>query len=309
MPIPILIAKKQIQLTESQGRIAQYITDHYDEAIFLTASKLARQVGVSEATIVRLAQVLGFSGYPEMQRMLREKLQERLTTVTRLEGTFRNVGRNDEGILMKVIQEDIQNLSQTLQEIPQDTFRQAVADIIAARRIYVVGLRGAHAPALVLSLYLRYLKKHACAVIPGYGDVWNTLHGVSSEDLIIGISFPRYTRLTIEILEYAHEQGARVGTITDSPFSPLARNADWVLPVRSRLDSFIESFTAAMSLVNALLTAVSVQDPGETMKALKEREAIWKKKEIYITPYTQQRARKKNKQTARQQEASQKTLC
>jgi DNA-binding MurR/RpiR family transcriptional regulator len=264
--------------------------DHYDEAIFLTASKLARQVGVSEATIVRLAQVLGFDGYPKMQRMLREKLQDRLTTVTRLEETVRNV-RSEGDVLTKVMQEDIRNLSRTLQEISLDTFRQAVADMQSAKRIYVVGMRGAHAPALVLSLYLRFLKKQATAVIPGYGDVWNTLHGMGSEDLVIGISFPRYTKLTIDVLEYAHEQGARVGAITDSPFSPLARNADWVLPVHSRLDSFIESFTAAMSLVNALLTALSVQDPEETMKALKERETLWQQKEIYVIPYADHRNR------------------
>jgi DNA-binding MurR/RpiR family transcriptional regulator len=290
MPIRTLIADRQIQLTASQSRAAQYIMDHYDEAIFLTASKLARQVGVSEATIVRLAQVLGFDGYPKMQRMLREKLQDRLTTVTRLEETVRNV-RSEGDVLTKVMQEDIRNLSRTLQEISLDTFRQAVADMQSAKRIYVVGMRGAHAPALVLSLYLRFLKKQATAVIPGYGDVWNTLHGMGSEDLVIGISFPRYTKLTIDVLEYAHEQGARVGAITDSPFSPLARNADWVLPVHSRLDSFIESFTAAMSLVNALLTALSVQDPEETMKALKERETLWQQKEIYVIPYADHRNR------------------
>jgi DNA-binding MurR/RpiR family transcriptional regulator len=298
MPIPTLIADKQIQLTASQSRAAQYIMDHYDEAIFLTASKLARQVGVSEATIVRLAQVLGFDGYPEMQRMLREKLQDRLTTVTRLEETVRNV-RSDGDVLTKVMQEDIRNLSRTLQEISLDTFHQAVADMQSAKRTYVVGMRGAHAPALVLSLYLRFLKKQATAVIPGYGDVWNTLHGMGSEDLVIGISFPRYTKLTIDVLEYAHEQGARVGAITDSPFSPLARNADWVLPVHSRLDSFIESFTAAMSLVNALLTALSVQDPEETMKALKERETLWQQKEIYVIPYADHRNRNNERRPKR----------
>lgn len=140
MPIPTLIADKQIQMTSSQSRAAQYITDHYDEAIFMTASKLARQVGVSEATIVRLAQVLGFDGYPAMQRMLREKLQERLTTVTRLEKSVQNV-RNDGDVLTKVMQEDIRNLSQTLQEISLDTFHKAVVDMKSAKMIYVVGMR------------------------------------------------------------------------------------------------------------------------------------------------------------------------
>ena len=284
MPINALLSDNRIQLTEAQKRAVKYIMDHYDESIFLTASKLAKKAGVSEATIVRLAQVLGFDGYPKLQQMLRKNLQNRLTTVNRLEQTVKNI-RTDGDILTRIIQEDIRNLSETLRDISLETFHKAVTDMKNARRIYVVGLRGAHAPALVLALYLRFLQKQASAVIPGYGDVWNTLHGMTSDDLVIGISFPRYTRLTIEILEYAKENGARVGAITDSVISPLARNADWVLPVHSRLDSFIESFTAAMSLVNALLTELSVQNPEETKKALKEREFLWQKKEIYVLPF------------------------
>jgi DNA-binding MurR/RpiR family transcriptional regulator len=294
MPINTLLAENRIQLTEAQKRAVQYIMDHYEESIFLTASKLAKKAGVSEATIVRLAQVLGFDGYPKLQQMLRTKLQDRLTTVTRLEQTVKSVTDGD--ILTRIIQEDIRNLSETLRDISLETFHQAVADMKNARRIFVVGLRGAHAPALVLALYLRFLGKQASPVIPGYGDVWNTLHGMGADDLTIGISLPRYTKLTIDILEYAKENGARVGAITDSLVSPLARNADWVLPVHSRLDSFIESFTAAMSLVNALLTELSVQNPQETMKALKDRELLWQKKEIYVLPFADYKnGRKKRK--------------
>jgi DNA-binding MurR/RpiR family transcriptional regulator len=299
MPINTLLADNRIELTDAQKRAAKYIMDHYEESIFLTASKLAQKAGVSEATIVRLAQVLGFDGYPKLQQMLRTRLQDRLTTVTRLKETVKHT-RTDGDILSRIMQEDIRNLSETLRDIPLETFHQAVADMKNARRIYVVGLRGAHAPALVLALYLRFLGKQATPVIPGYGDVWNTLHGMSAEDLVIGISLPRYTKLTIEILEFAKETGSRVGAITDSLISPLARNADWVLPVHSRLDSFIESFTAAMSLVNALLTELSVQNPEETMNALKEREILWQKKEIYVLPYADyKKARKKRKPSSR----------
>jgi DNA-binding MurR/RpiR family transcriptional regulator len=299
MPINTLLADNRIELTDAQRRAAQYIMDHYEESIFLTASKLAKKAGVSEATIVRLAQVLGFDGYPKLQQMLRTKLQDRLTTVTRLEQTVKHTQANDH-ILSRIIQEDIRNLSETLRDIPIEAFHQAVTDMKNARRIFVVGLRGAHAPALVLALYLRFLGKQATPVIPGYGDVWNTLHGMCADDLVIGISLPRYTKLTIEILEFAKETGARVGAITDSLISPLARNADWVLPVHSRLDSFIESFTAAMSLVNALLTELSVQNPEETMKALKEREILWQKKEIYVLPYADyKKGRKKRSPSPR----------
>lgn len=294
MSINNLLADNKIQLTEAQKQAAQYIMDHYEESIFLTASKLAKKAGVSEATVVRLAQVLGFDGYPKLQQMLRKSFQDRLTTVTRLERTIQHV-RDDGDILANIMQKDIQNLSETLRNISLEAFRQAVTDMQNARRIYVVGLRGAHAPALLLALYLRFLEKQASPVIPGYGDVWNTLHGIGADDLVVGISLPRYTKLTIDILEYAKEKGVRVGAITDSLVSPLARNADWVLVVHSKLDSFIESFTASISLVNALLTALSVHNPEETMRALKEREILWQQKDIYVIPYADYRNGRKKK--------------
>jgi DNA-binding MurR/RpiR family transcriptional regulator len=278
-----LILGSKIRLTASQNRVADYIIKHEDESPFLTVSQLAKKTGVSEATVVRLAQGLGFDGYPGMQRMLRENLQSRLSTVTRAQEAIEHA-RSDQDILSRVMKEDLHNLTKTLQNLSPETFHQAVEDIQSARQIFVAGLRGAHAPALILALYLRFLKKKVHLAVPGYGDVWNDILGVTADDLVIGISLPRYTRVTVEILEYAHEQGARVGAITDSPLSPLAFHADWVLAVYSRIDSFIESFTAAVSLINALLTAVSVQNPEETVGALKEREALWKAKKIYMTP-------------------------
>jgi DNA-binding MurR/RpiR family transcriptional regulator len=276
------ILEKQERLTKSQKQVLKYILEHNEEAVFLTAAGLSQKVGVSEATVVRLAQVLGFEGYPDLQRRLREEFQDRLSTVSRFQETARQVGTEGD-ILLSIMQEDVRNLSQTLRDLPADTFRQAVKEIDSAERIFVAGLRGAHAPALVLSLYLRFLKKDARLVTPGTGDVWNNIFGVGPRDLVVGISFPRYTRLTVEILAYARQQGARVGAITDSPLSPLAEFADWVLPVYSRLDSFIESFAAPMSLVNALLTAVSVQNLDKTVQALKEREELWKDKKIYMS--------------------------
>jgi DNA-binding MurR/RpiR family transcriptional regulator len=276
------ILEKQNRLTKSQKQVLKYILEHHQEAVFLTAAGLSQKAGVSEATVVRLAQVLGFGGYPDFQRRLREEFQDRLSTVSRLQETVRLVGTEGD-ILSSIMQEDIRNLTQTLRDLSADTFFQAVRDLDGAARIFVAGLRGAHAPALVLSLYLRFLKKDARLVTPGTGDVWNNIFGVGPRDLVVGISFPRYTRLTVEILAYARQQGARVGAITDSLLSPLAEFADWVLPVYSRLDSFIESFAAPMSLVNALLTAVSVQNLDKTVQALKEREELWKDKKIYLS--------------------------
>jgi len=259
-----------------------YIIEHYEEAIFLTASQLAENVGVSEATVVRLAQALGFDGYPGMQRKFRQGLQDRLSTVTRLEHTVDHV-RQTGDIVVKVLQEDIHNLSQTLRNLSLDIFERAVADLSSAKRIFVVGLRGAHAPALTLSTYLRFLGKQAHLLVPGHGEMWDILQGLGRSDLVVGISFPRYTQVTLEVLEHARKKRARVGAITDSPLSPLARHAHWVLTAHCQLDSFIESFTAATSLVNALLTAMSIQSPGKTLRILREREALWEEKGVYTS--------------------------
>ena len=282
MPFQELLVDQRVRLTPSQRRIMQYIVDNYEEAIFLTASQLAHSVGVSEATVVRLAQALGFDGYPGMQSKFREGLQDRLSTVTRLEHTVDHV-RQVGDVVVKVLQEDIQNLSQTLRNLPIEVFEQAVKDIEKAKRVFVVGLRGAHAPALTLATYLRFLGKRAQLLMPGHGELWDILQGLEKTDLVIGISLPRYTTITVEVLEHARSQLARVGAITDSPLSPLARYAHWVLTAESQLDSFIESFTAVTSLINALLTAMSIQKPAKTLRILREREAIWEKKGVYIS--------------------------
>jgi len=259
-----------------------YIIEHYEEAIFLTASELAQNVGVSEATVVRLAQALGFDGYPGMQRKFRQGLQDRLSTVTRLEHTADHV-RQTGDVVVKVLQEDIHNLSQTLRNLSLDIFEGAVADLQSAKRIFVVGLRGAHAPALTLATYLRFLGKEAHLLVPGHGEMWDILQGLGRSDLVVGISFPRYTQVTVDVLQHARKKRARVGAITDSPLSPLARYAHWVLTAHCQLDSFIESFTAATSLITALLTAMSIQDPGKTLRILRQREALWEEKGVYAT--------------------------
>ena len=282
MPFQELLVDNRVRLTPSQRRIMQYIVDNYDEAIFLTASQLARRVGVSEATVVRLAQALGFDGYPGMQKKFRKGLQDRLSTVTRLEHTVDHV-RQMGDVVVKVLQEDIQNLSQTLRAFPLEIFERAVSDMQSAKRIFVIGLRGAHAPALTLATYLRFLGKQAHLLVPGHGEMWDILQGLGSSDLVVGISLPRYTQVTLEVLEHARKKRARVGAITDSPLSPLARHAHWVLTAHCQLDSFIESFTAATSLVNALLTAMSIQSPGKTLRILREREALWEEKGVYTT--------------------------
>ncbi len=275
-----LILEKLPNPTPSQHRVLEYIIDQYDEVIFLPASRVAQNARVSEATLVRVAQYLGFNGYPSMQRMLRKGFQERLSTISRLEKTIKHA-KNEGDILTKVIQEDINNLKETLRDMPVKNFSLVVDKIADARRVYVIGLLQAHAPALVLTSALRNLRE-AVYLLDGRADDWDVIAGANSKDLVIGISIPRYTRLTVELVEHAQQNKANTVAITDSALSPLMHSVDWILPVKCRLDSYIESFTAAISLVNAMVTAVSIKNPQNTLKVLKKREDLWKEKKVFI---------------------------
>jgi len=282
-PLETLLSEKRSSLTKVQEKAMEYIIENKDEALFLTASRLAQKSGVSEATVVRLAQVLGFHGYPEMQRMLRREFQDRLARAEHMKGSIEQT--HDEGdILAKVFQQDIQNLSQTLREVSVETFRHAVRKMTTAPRVYIVGLHQAYAPALVLSNYLSLIRDRVHLLEPGHGDMWDSLYRLSSGDLVLGISLSRYTRLTVESLAYAREQGAEVGVITDSPLSPLAKHANWVFSVKCRLDAYVTSFTSTMSLINALLTAVGARNPLKTREDLARREMMWTAKGIYTPP-------------------------
>jgi len=274
MSVWSLFPEKDVRFTKSQKKVVEYISDNYEEAIFLTATQLSRKAGVSEATVARLAQLLGFDGYAGLQKALRKNFQNRLSSFDRLEETIKHV-KNEQDALVKVMQDDITNISKTLQEIPIETFRQAIDDMKQATRIFVVGFMGSYAPASLLVNYLRWFKRGVQLVPSGHNNHWEMLYDINGNDLLIGITFPRYSKSTREILEFAKERGSKVGIITNSEFAEVSRYAHWVLPVRYELDAYMVSYTATVSLVNALLTAMSVQNPEETKRALKMREEVW----------------------------------
>lgn len=271
---------KETRFTPTQKRIVHYITDHPGEALLLSVSDLARRAKVSEASVVRLAQALGFDGYTALQKEFHKNVKDRLSTVARIEQTVTHI-RNAEDALVKVFQQDIENLSKTLAGVPVEVFGKVVSEIQNSPRVFVLGLRGAHAPAVLLATYLRFLGKNVNLLTSGHGELWDIVQKFNSKDLVIGIGIRRYTRTTVEVLEFARSRGAKVGVITDAPLSPLVRHAHWSLMVHCDLDSYIESFTAAVSLINAILTAVATLNRRATLRNLRARETLWKQKGIY----------------------------
>lgn len=271
---------KEFSLTSAQRRMLHFILEHEDESVFLNVRDLAKKVGVSKATVVRLAKALGFKGFPELQRELRCLFRKKLTTTFRFQSTIQKI-IHERDVVSKVFQTDIDNISQTLEKTSLPEFKKFVEWIAAAKRVIIVGLRSAYSLAIFLGIALEFLQKDVWVIQPGIGDMWDRLLNLRKGDLVIGISFPRYTRQTIEVLNFAKQRGIRTLAITDSLLSPLARYADHILTASYKMDSFMESFTAPLSLINALVTALGMRKRKDTLKFLKESEAIWEKQQIY----------------------------
>jgi DNA-binding MurR/RpiR family transcriptional regulator len=274
------LREKALHLTRSQRKLLEYILSHDDESIFLNVGDLAQKVDISEATVVRLSKALGFKGFPEFQRELRLLFRNKLTTTARLQKTIEKVTTEGD-ILTKVLQSDIRNIEETLQQVSIQEFKAFVKSIESAKRVIIVGLRSVHSLAVFFGVALEFLQKNVWVIQPGIGDMWDRLMGLKKGDVVIGISFPRYTQQTVKVLHFAKQKGIKTLAITDSLISPLAQYADHVLTAQYRMDSFIESFTAPFSLINSIVTALGIANKKRTMKSFKELEAVWRDQQIY----------------------------
>lgn len=273
------IQMKFPRLSKGQKLIAEYILKHYDKAAFMTAAKLGISVGVSESTVVRFANELGFSGYPKLQKALQELIKNKLTTVQRIE--LSNDFITEESALKGVLKSDMENIRATLEKINHKTFEDVVNGIFTAKRIYIVGLRSSTALAEFLGFYLNLILDNVKVLGYGISDIFEQMISVSEDDLVIGIGFPRYAARTIEALNFAHTKGAKVVAITDSLLSPLAARADYTLIAQSNMASFVDSLVAPLSVINALIIAVGLREKEKISSTFSELENIWEEYQVY----------------------------
>ncbi|AWK52261.1 N-acetylmannosamine kinase [Clostridium beijerinckii] len=274
-----LIQGKFIRLSKGQKLIAEYILKYYDKAAFMTAAKLGISVGVSESTVVRFANELGFSGYPKLQKSLQELIKNKLTTVQRLE--LRNDYFSDGDALKGVLKADMENIRATLEKINQNTFEEVVKNIFEAQGIYIVGLRSSTALAEFLGFYLNIILQNVRTVSYGISDVFEQMINIGEGDLVIGIGFPRYAAKTIDALAFAQDRGAKVVAITDSLLSPLASKADFTLIAQSNMASFVDSLVAPLSVINALIIAVGMREKENISDIFGNLEKIWQTYNVY----------------------------
>ena len=274
-----LIQSRFPKLSKGQKLIAEYILKNYDKAAFMTAAKLGVSVGVSESTVVRFANELGFSGYPKLQKALQELIKNKLTTVQRLELSNDYVS---EGYALKgVLKADIENIRTTLEKINFNTFEDVVNNIFKAKRIYIIGLRSSTALAEFLGFYLNIILQNVKTVGYGISDIFEQMINVGEGDLVIGIGFPRYASRTIDALAFAQDRGASVVALTDSLLSPLAAKADYSLIAQSNMASFVDSLVAPLSVINALIIAVGMREKQNITDVFSSLEKIWTDYNVY----------------------------
>ncbi len=274
------IDEKYSRLSKGQKKLADYIRQEYDKAAFLTAARMGEVVGVSESTVVRFAMTLGYKGYPEFQKALEELVRTKLNSIQRMEVTYGRISQGE--ILASVLQSDIEKIKLTMGSVDQDAFEMSVDTILNARRIYVIGIRSCAPLASFLSYYLHLICEDVTLINSNTSsEIFEQLIRVGKEDVVIGISFPRYSMRTLKALEFASNRSAKVITLTDSVHSPINLYSSCNLIARSDMASIVDSLVAPLSVVNALVVALCMKKQKEVVSTLEMLEQIWDEYEVY----------------------------
>ena len=265
------------QMSKSHKKIASYIMDHYDTAVFMTAATLGKEIGISESTVVRFAAGLGYDGYPEFQKALEEWVKSKWNSLQQMGAKYGNSSQSS------VIRADMEKMEDTIHNLDPAAFETAVSSILEAKHVYVIGLRSCEPLASFLSFYLSMIRGDVMQLkTTSTTELFEQMIRVSDEDVVIGISFPRYSMRTLKAMEFANDRNAKVITITDSVHSPMNLYSSCNLLARSDMVSIVDSLVAPLSVINALVVALCVKAPEQASKNLKNLEEVWANYQVYL---------------------------
>ena len=269
--------------SKGQKRIAGYILSDYDKAAFMTAGKLGALVHVSESTVVRFAAMLGYSGYPAMQKALQEMVRSKLTSIQRIQASNDKLFSSD--VVTSVLQQDMNKIRVAVEEVDRAVFSAVVDKLMAAKHIYILGVRSSSFLAGYLHFYQHLIFDNVSLVTSNSaGDILESTLRIGPGDLLVGISFPRYSQSTVKGVRFAHDRGADVVAITDSAMSPLYPMASAALLARSEMISFVDSLVAPFSLLNALIVAAGHRKDADIAQIFNRLEGIWDEYGVFDEP-------------------------
>lgn len=268
-------------MSKGQKKLAGFILANYDRAVFMTAAKMGKTVGVSESTVVRFATLLEYKGYPEFQKAMESLVQEKLNSIERIEVASGKMSRQE--VLETVLKADAERIKLTLDNIDRKAFETAVDWLLDARRIYVVGVRSCTALADFLGFYLNIIFDNVKVISTNnFSEMFEQMIRINKKDCIIGISFPRYSMRTLKAMEFANDRNARVIAITDSKNSPLGLYSSCNLLARSDMASIVDSLVAPLSVINALIVSLCIKRQDEVIENLEMLEGVWNQYQTFM---------------------------
>ncbi len=279
--ILVRINEKMNTMSKSHKAIAGFIMDHYDQAVFMTAAKLGEELGISESTVVRFASGLGYEGYPEFQKALEEWVKNKLSSVQKMGAKYGQSSQSE--ILSSVLNADIEKIQDTIGNLDPNAFEMAVTSILEAKNVYIIGLRSCAPLANFLHFYLNMIRGNVTLLSStSISETFEQMLRIDNEDVIIGISFPRYSMRTLKALEFANDRNAKVISLTDSIHSPMCLYSSCNLLARSDMVSIVDSLVAPLSVINALVVALCLKRPTEVKKSLETLEEVWNNYQVYL---------------------------
>lgn len=275
------IKEKYQSMSKSHKAIANFIFDHYDQAVFMTAAKIGEELGISESTVVRFASCLEYAGYPEFQASLAQWVKNKLNTVQKMDAKYGKSTQSE--ILNAVLTADIKNVKETLQSIDPAAFDVAVHTILSAKNVYILGVRSCEPLADFLHFYLNMIRGNVVNLkTTSVTEIFEQMLRIGDEDVFIGISFPRYSMRTLKAMEFARDRNAKVLSITDSARSPMTLYSTCNLVANSDMVSIVDSLVAPLSVINALVVALCMQRPEEVKESLTTLEEAWNNYQVYL---------------------------
>ncbi len=275
------INEKYPKMSKGHKAVATYITEHYDQAVFMTAAQLGNEVGVSESTVVRFAAAIGYDGYPEFQRVLEEWVKDKFSSVAKVGAKYGKSSQSE--ILQSVLSADIEKISDTLEYLDPVAFETAVDTLLEAETVYIIGLRSCEPLAEFLSFYLQMIRGNIVLLrSTSTTEVFEQMIRISDRDAIVGISFPRYSMRTLKAMEFANDRNAKVIAITDTVHSPMNLYSSCNLLARSDMVSIVDSLVAPLSLINAIVVAMCLKCPEEVKHNLENLEHAWANYQVYL---------------------------
>lgn len=277
-----LIEARKSQFAPKHLKIARYLLSHYEKVAFLSSAQLAEQVGVSQPTVIRFSQALGFAKFQNFSQSFQELIKAELTSADRF-----NLSLEDDKAAatdaQDIILRELKTLTHFNQSFPQESFDRAVRQIVEAAGVHIIGTRGSAALAQYCGYFMAKVKRHIHVMNHGDTEQHDKILNLTPQDLVIAIAFPRYPRETIEMATHCRKRGLKVLAITDQPESPLMALADHTIIIPITFSTIFDSYCSVLCLFNMLITQVGKQNQKESATLFEEFEKMAKERRFFTT--------------------------